>query len=70
MRAKHIVALAGLTLLVALAAGLVVALLGQTPFTALLVVGVVIVAALIGLLIGYGMRLGRKAIRNIKRNGL
>ena len=70
MRAKHIVALAGLTLLVALAAGLVVALLGQTPFTALLVVGVVIVAALIGLLIGFGMRLGRKAIRNIKRNGL
>lgn len=70
MTPKLAIRLIGFALLVALAASAIVAVLGNTTVSALAVACATVVAMLIGLLVGYGMRIGREAIKNIRRDGM
>ena len=66
MRPKSAIKLIGFALLVALIASTTVAVTSNTTISALAVMGAALVAMLIGLLVGYGMRIGRGAIKNIR----
>ncbi len=68
MRPKLAIKLIGFALLVALIASAIVAVIGNTTISALAVMCAALVAMLIGLLVGYGMRIGRRAINTIRRD--
>ncbi|MEK9164308.1 MAG: hypothetical protein AAB342_03035 [Chloroflexota bacterium] len=68
MRPKLVITLIGFALIVALIASAIVAVVSNTTISALAVMCAALVAMLIGLLVGYGMRIGRGAIKNIRRD--
>ena len=70
MRWKHLGQLLVIGLGLALPAACVVAVFGNSAPSAVVVALVVVAALVVGLLIGLGTKVGKDALKNIRRDGM